>query len=375
MVVPFFPFRNCLGGQMFLPDIFLTLSHTCFIGVSADSFDTYSAHDWRFFWLKSCRAFACDLLKADMATVLGGRAFRMNRSRCTGAPASHQARQSFVLVIGDYFTKFADAVALPDQEAETVARAVVEEFICRYGAARQLHSDRGSNFESSLFQHVCKLLNIDKTRTTPRHPQNAGMVERFNRTLAIMLTMYCESKQNTWDENLPYVMLAYRSSVHDSTGFSPNMMMLGREVELPLQVVVGIPHEDQEQTPLEYVNDLQERLQGAHQEARKHLRRSAQHQKSTYEHKLAAQHQYYCGQAVWYYNSSVRKGLCWKLMSLWKGPYIVVGQLNDVTYLLQQGMRATSFSAHVDQMKPYRGDAPPRWYRGVVQTWVLFYSV
>ena len=276
----------------------------------------------------------------------------------------------FVLVIGDYFTKFAEAVALPDQEAETVARAVVEEFICRYGAARQLHSDRGSNFESSLFQHVCKLLNIDKTRTTPRHPQSDGMVERFNRTLATMLTMYCESKQNTWDEHLPYVMLAYRSSVHDSTGFSPNMMMLGREVELPLQVVVGMPHQDQEQTPVEYVNDLQERLQGAHEEARKHLRRSAQHQKRTYEHKLAAQHQYHCGQAVWYYNSSIRKGRCRKLMSLWKGPYIVVGQLNDVTYLLQQGPRAASFSAHVDQMKPYRGDAPPRWYRGVVRTWV-----
>ena len=103
----------------------------------------------------------------------------------------------FVLVIGDYFTKFAGAVALPDQEAET-ARAVVEGFICRYGTARQLHLDRGSNFESSLFQHVCKLLNIDKTRTTPRHPQSDGMVERFNKTLATMLTMYCEFLGPCW---------------------------------------------------------------------------------------------------------------------------------------------------------------------------------
>ena len=55
---------------MFLPDIFLTLSQTCFIGVLADSFDTYSAHDWRFFWLKSRRAFACDLLKADTVSLL-----------------------------------------------------------------------------------------------------------------------------------------------------------------------------------------------------------------------------------------------------------------------------------------------------------------
>ena len=81
MVVPFFPFRYCLGGQMFLPDIFLTLSHTCFIGVLADSFDTYSAHDWRFFWLKSHRAFACDLLKADMVSPLNSRLCRTLLSR------------------------------------------------------------------------------------------------------------------------------------------------------------------------------------------------------------------------------------------------------------------------------------------------------
>ena len=81
MVVPFFPFRYCLGGQMFLPDIFLTLSHTCFIGVLADSLDTYSAHDWRFFWLKSRRAFACDLLKADMVSPPNSRLCRTLLSR------------------------------------------------------------------------------------------------------------------------------------------------------------------------------------------------------------------------------------------------------------------------------------------------------
>ena len=45
IAVPFFPFRYCLGAQTFFPDIFLTLSHTCFIGISVDSFETYSVHD------------------------------------------------------------------------------------------------------------------------------------------------------------------------------------------------------------------------------------------------------------------------------------------------------------------------------------------
>lgn len=68
------------------------------------------------------------------------------------------------MVLGDYFTKWSEAFAVPDQEAATVAQAVVEEFICRFGTPRQLHTDRGSNFESQLFQDVCRLLNIDKTK-------------------------------------------------------------------------------------------------------------------------------------------------------------------------------------------------------------------
>ena len=93
MVVPFFPFRYCLGGQMFLPDIFLTLSHTCFIGVSADSFDTYSAHDWRFSWLKSHPAFACDLLKADMVSPLNSRLCRtlLSRARLAFRASQHSS--------------------------------------------------------------------------------------------------------------------------------------------------------------------------------------------------------------------------------------------------------------------------------------------
>lgn len=33
--------------------------------------------------------------------------------------------------------------------------------------------------------------------------------------------------------------MAYRTSVHDSTGFSPSLMMLGREPELPIDLLFG----------------------------------------------------------------------------------------------------------------------------------------
>ena len=93
MVVPFFPFRYCLEGQIFLPDIFLTLSHTCLMGVSADSFETYSAHDLRFFWLKSRRACACDFLNADRLSPLNSRLCRtlLSRARLAFRASRHSS--------------------------------------------------------------------------------------------------------------------------------------------------------------------------------------------------------------------------------------------------------------------------------------------
>lgn len=56
------------------------------------------------------------------------------------------------------------------------------EWVCKYGAPLCLHSDQGTNFESAVFQEMCKLLGIEKTWTTPFHPQSDGQVEHFNTT-------------------------------------------------------------------------------------------------------------------------------------------------------------------------------------------------
>ena len=73
----------------------------------------------------------------------------------------------YILVIGDYFTRWMEAYPLPNQQAENVARCLVFEFFNRWGIPLELHSDQGRNFESDLIKHLCKLLDITKTRTTP----------------------------------------------------------------------------------------------------------------------------------------------------------------------------------------------------------------
>ena len=76
---------------------------------------------------------------------------------------------------------------------------------------------------------VCKLLDIEKTRTFPLHPQSDGQVERYNRTLIEMLPGKLQENQEDCDLQLQTCMMAYGSSVHESTGETPNMLMLGRE--------------------------------------------------------------------------------------------------------------------------------------------------
>ena len=56
---------------------------------------------------------------------------------------------------------------------------------------------------------VCELLDIEKTRTTPLHPQSDGQVERYNRTLIEMLRDKLKESQGDWDKQLPM-------HVHDS---------------------------------------------------------------------------------------------------------------------------------------------------------------
>jgi transposase InsO family protein len=93
--------------------------------------------------------------------------------------------------------------------------------LARYGVPNQLLSDRGPNFLSNLIKEVCILMGIKKINTTAYHPQTDGLVEHFNRTLTGMLAKTVRDNGRDWDQHVPYVLFAYRTSPQTSTGESP----------------------------------------------------------------------------------------------------------------------------------------------------------
>ncbi|XP_058864420.1 uncharacterized protein LOC131706752 [Acipenser ruthenus] len=264
----------------------------------------------------------------------------------------------FVLVALDYFTKWPEAYALPDQEAETVAEALLEGFFSRFGVPQELHSDQGRNFESRVFAGMCRRLGIKKTRTTPLHPQSDGLVERFNRTLAVQLAVTTATHQRDWDTHLPVVLLACRSAVQDSTACTPALLMLGRELRTPAELAFGRPPDAPSVPPgPEYARRLQDRLESAHSFARDQLQAAGVRQKRNYDLRVRGRH-FTAGELVWVFSPKRQRGRCPKLDSHWLGPCHVLERIGDVAYRVQLPHRGRKVVLHRDRLAPYLGQHP-----------------
>lgn len=164
----------------------------------------------------------------------------------------------YILVAVDYFTKWPEVYAVPDQSAVTTAERLVEEMFCRVRVPEELHSDQGWNFEDKVLQEVCRRLGVKKTQTTPLHPQSDGLVERFNRILSIQLAILTDSRQQDWDHHLPLVLWAYRTAAQESTRCTPAALMFGRELRTPVDLVFGSPPEPEVrgEPGMEYYHNL-----------------------------------------------------------------------------------------------------------------------
>ena len=263
----------------------------------------------------------------------------------------------YVLVITDSFTKFTEAFPLRNIEAKTVAKVLVENWVCRYGTMRLLHSDQGTQFQSSLLQEVCRLLNIHKTRTTAWRPKANGQAERYMRTLSAMISIYTNDQQRTWDKHLPFITAAYRCARHESTGFTPNMMLFGRENSMPWHLLDNKPETPEEMTAEDYVAVLKQVFQKAHTVARRHLKTALVSRKRRYD-VGTSQIRLKLNQPVWLYDRSIKPGKSPKLTAPWKKGWAITKVIDDITYRISRSPVGPHRIVHIDRLLPYEGRQP-----------------
>jgi transposase InsO family protein len=240
----------------------------------------------------------------------------------------------YMLVVSDYFSKWVDAFALKSHTAPVVAEILVDQIISRFGAPNQIHSDQGPEFESKLISEMCRILNIDKIRTTGYHSQSDGQVERFNRTLLAMLSKYVQDNQKDWDVHLQKVMMGFRTSEHESTKYTTAFVLFGRELRLPLDVQYHLPDNSHADACSDFVKKMKNGFADAYKVVRDNLVQAQKTMKYYYDRKTQGV-AFWEGDQVWYFDPKVKTGRSTKSNRSWKGPFTLKNRISDLVYRMQ----------------------------------------
>ena len=251
----------------------------------------------------------------------------------------------YVVVIQDYFSKWVEFYPTPCHTAAVIAKCVLN-WISRFGCPRRIHTDQGREFESMLVTQLCKLYAIDKTRTTPYAPWSDGMVERTNRTIKAMLRCFTTPGDGDWDDYLELLAGAYRATRHSSSGYSPNMLVLGDETLQPIDVVYGITSgQPLVEDPHIFVSELVDRLASVWAIARDNLLVAADIRQGQWGHRAVVQ--YKQGQRVFKWHPPAQAG---KLGACWKGPLLVTRVISPHVVMVKDGRREYAISTR--NLKP-----------------------
>jgi hypothetical protein len=164
-----------------------------------------------------------------------------------------------------------------------------------------------------------------------------------------------------WDQLLPYILMAYTSSVHEATKCTPAKVLFDTELRLPVDLFLGRPQEEVSQTVTEYVTDLTEKLGSVHQFCRGQLQLVSDRMKERYN-LLQTVEALEKGDAVWLHTTQRRKGLSPKLQKPWEGPYVITKKINNLIYLIQLGLlRSKAKVVHRNRLWKYSSPNPPTW--------------
>ena len=166
-----------------------------------------------------------------------------------------------VLVIVDHFTRYVQAFITNNHTAHTTARVLYNNFFSVFGFPQKLMSDQGTEFTGDVIAAMCKLLGIEKIRTTPYHPQTNGSAERVHQTLQRMIGKLNPEKCWKWPEHIGSMLIAYNATRSQVTGYSPYFLMFRRRPRLPVDLLFPtVNQQEWTRTIDEYVKALYKRL-------------------------------------------------------------------------------------------------------------------
>ena len=180
----------------------------------------------------------------------------------------------------------------------------------------------------------------------------------MNRMIIDLLNLNVRDATNNWDLNIGLTLMAYRSAVQASTGYTPFFLLNKREMRLALNVIYRLPERDQSRT--EYAIEVCKTFDQAYDVARDYLQLAHKRQKDYYDCRTRGK-RFNQGESVWLHTPVLEKGVSPKFHEPWTKPFKVKKQLSDVTYEIQDRANKTSKVVHFDRMK--RATVKPRMHK------------
>eukprot|EP00745_Piridium_sociabile_P039410 TRINITY_DN7365_c0_g1_i12.p1 TRINITY_DN7365_c0_g1~~TRINITY_DN7365_c0_g1_i12.p1 ORF type:complete len:1702 (-),score=291.88 TRINITY_DN7365_c0_g1_i12:2644-7599(-) len=255
----------------------------------------------------------------------------------------------YILTLIDVATRYPEAAPLRNISSVDVAEALLVIF-SRLGFPKEILSDQGTQFNSELMKQFHTLCGCHGIKTSPYHPQGNGTVERFHGTLKAMLRKVIQGKPKLWHRYLPALLFACRELPSESTGFSPFMLLFGREVRGPLTLLqeswTGKGEQDEESKPLYgYIFDLQNILAETSEIARENSVVSSARGKKYFDRKAKQRYFQVGDQVLVLLPSSTNK-----LLANWLGPFPVIQTMHPDYKILMKG-KVKVF--HANMLKRY----------------------
>jgi hypothetical protein len=259
----------------------------------------------------------------------------------------------FILTVLDAFSRYLIAIPIRNKSATTVAAALHRNVFAIWGLPRQLYSDRGGEFCNQLMDSICMEYGIRHLRTSPERPASNGRCERVHKGIHSMLAKAVRSDHRDWDLVLPATTFAYNSTLHSSTGYSPNQLMMGRQALGPVDLLLKPTQRQPLVSVKECVDKLQQRMIRIFRDARRRSASQAVKRKNVYDRRVRAV-RFNTGQTVLVRRDFSKPGLNQKWRLLYAGPFVVLEAVGPVNYRVQRTTGGRTYVVHVDRMRAWR---------------------
>ena len=253
----------------------------------------------------------------------------------------------YILTMMDLYSKFPAAVPLKKVDNHSVLEAMMSVFAC-YGLPKVQLTDQGSVFTSRLTREMCSQFGIEKIQTSPYHPQSDGALERWHACLKGMLKRSGKDVKE-WDRHLKYLLFAYRSTPHCTTGFSPFLLMFGREVRGPLDILQEswLDGDCETSTVFEWLTSVKAQMEELSVLVSEREKLAKVRMKNQYD-RSSSQKEFVPGDMVLVWKPGIHS----KMGASWDGPFQIERKVSPVNYVVQvPGNANRSKVLHVNMLK------------------------